>query len=350
MLGSRISQKTLAKVSRSLSTMLHSGVDLIRSIKVVSKKSGDQTCRRRLADVALALERGEDLTQALNQQGDYFPQLYIDMVHVAESTGKLPEVLKEMADHYEKNIRLRQEFIGWIVWPLIQFFAAVFVVALLIYLMGFISSINGAGGSKGFDPLGFGLLGAEGAATWLAYVFCGLFGLFIVYMLVTRGLGQTRALHRLFLRVPVLGKALQSFAVARFSWGFFVTQDAGMPIAPSLEASLKATGNGAFAAAGPRLIEDVMAGDDLGVALDHTELFPDEYIHIVQVAETSGTVPEELHRLSPEFEAEARRSMRKMAVTASIIVWMMVAALIIFLIFRIVLWYLGMLNDALQGV
>ncbi len=123
-----------------------------------------------------------------------------------------------------------------------------------------------------------------------------------------------------------------------------------MPIGPSLEASLKATGNGAFAAAAPNLISDVMAGDELGMALDHTGLFTDEFIHIVQVAETSGTVPEELHRLSPELEEQARRSMRKMAATASVGIWMIVAGLIIFLIVRLFMSYIGAINEAARGI
>lgn len=346
MFNSHIPQKTLAKISRSLSTMLHSGVDLIKAVKVVAKKSGNSACRRALADVATSLESGVDLTQSLKQQDTYFPQLFIDMVHVAESTGKLPEVLKEMANHYEKNVRLRREFLGWIAWPVFQLFAAIFVVALMILVVGWVSG----SGEKDFDPLGFGLLGTQGAITWLEYCFGSLFALFVVYWLLTRGLGQRRALHRLFLAVPVLGTCLRSFAIARFSWGFYLTQDAGMPIAPSLEASLKATGNGAFAAAGPSIIGEVMAGSELGVALEDSRLFPDEFIHIVQVAETSGTVPEALDRLSPEFEEQAQRSMRKMAATAGVLVWMTVAGLIIFIIFQVFSRYILMIQDAAKPI
>jgi len=345
----RIPKKTLSNISRSLSTMLRSGVDLIRAVDIVAKKSGNAACRRRLGEVADHLRSGDDLTGALKQQDGYFPVLFVDMIHVAESTGNMPEVLKELADHYEKNLRLRREFMGWVAWPLFQLFAAIFVVALLILVMGWIAGANPNSGEP-FDPLGFGLFGSSGALTWLGYAFGSIFALIFLYLLLTRGLGQQRGLHRLFLRIPVVGKCLQSFATARFSWGFFLTQDAGMPIGPSLEASFKATGNQAFASAAPAVIGDVMAGDDLGRALDNSGLFTDEYIHIVQVAETSGTVPEELHRLSPELEEQARRAMKKMAATAGIGVWMAVAALIIFLVFRVFMSYVAVINEAAKGI
>ena len=99
---------------------------------------------------------------------------------------------------------------------------------------------------------------------------------------------------------------MRSFAIARFSWAFALTQQTGMGIGPCLDASFKATGNGAFAGASSRVQEMVLSGEELGTALADSGLFPDEYLQIVQVAETSGSVPETLARLSPQFEDQAR--------------------------------------------
>jgi type IV pilus assembly protein PilC len=94
------------------------------------------------------------------------------------------------------------------------------------------------------------------------------------------------------------------------------------------------------------------SGDELTEALAQTDLFPEEYLQMLQVAETSGTIPETLQRLSPEFEDQARRSLSTLATVASYGVWLMVAGCIVFVIFRIALWYVGMLqgavNDALR--
>ena len=54
---------------------------------------------------------------------------------------------------------------------------------------------------------------------------------------------------------------------------------------------------------------------------DESRLFPDEYLSLVQVAETSGTVPETLERLSPQFADQARRSLSALAVTLAWLVW-----------------------------
>ena len=119
-----------------------------------------------------------------------------------------------------------------------------------------------------------------------------------------------------------------------------------MPVPDSLDASLRATANGVFIAAIPQINGDIMDGEPLADALGHSGLFPEEFVQIVHISETSGTVPEALHRLSPQFEDQARRTLRALAITAGWAVWATVAAFIIVMIFRVMLWYVGMLNAA----
>jgi type IV pilus assembly protein PilC len=142
---------------------------------------------------------------------------------------------------------------------------------------------------------------------------------------------------------------MRSFAIARFSWAFALTQQTGMPIAQSLEKSLRATSNGAYVAAIPQVSAAVNAGEDVVTALDETGLFPHDYLHIVRVGEESGTIPEQLDRLSPQFEDQARRSLSALATALGWLVWLAVAVFIVFMIFRLLFWYIGLLNAAREG-
>jgi type IV pilus assembly protein PilC len=169
------------------------------------------------------------------------------------------------------------------------------------------------------------------------------------YFVLSNVFRQQRFLDGLLMMIPVVGGCMRSFAIARFAWAFSLTQETGMPIARSLESSFKATGNGAFAGASRDVQERVLAGDELSIALAATRLFPEEFLQLVEVAETSGTLPETLKRLSPQFEDQARRSLMLLAATVGWLVWVVVAIFIIFIIFSIVLSYIGMINNAAQG-
>jgi type IV pilus assembly protein PilC len=264
---------------------------------------------------------------------------------VGDATGSLPEVLKALADHYDNNLRLRRDFLGQITLPVIQLLAAIFIVAGLICLLGWVASMTG----HAVDVLGWGLLGTRGALIWLGgWTMLAVSGV-VAYKFVTTSLSGQKAIHRLLLSIPVVGSTLRNFAIARFSWAFHLTQNAGMPIDDSLEASLRATSNGAFLAAAPDIIAEITEGATLTDALDHTHLFPVEFIEYVMVAEQTGTVPEALDRLSPQFEENARRSLQALAAALSWLVWAGVAAFIIFIIFTVVFWYLRMLDDAMKG-
>lgn len=349
MFQSRASLATLSTFCRSMSMLLNSGLPLVKAFDLAAEKSINPGLRRVLEAATRDIRNGSDVYTAFHNRGEYFPDLFLDMVHVGEQSGAVPEVLRALAVHYENMLRLRRSFIGAITFPILQLVAAIFIVAILIYVLGIVGSITGQRGQP-VDMLGWGLIGAEGAVTWLFLSFGSMALIYVGYLMLSRSYQQQRYLDATLLAIPVVGACLRSFAIARFSWCFALTQQTGMPIARSLDASLRATGNGAFQAASPVVCSLVNSGESLSIALAEPRVFPEDYVRIVEVAETSGTVPETLERLSPEFEDQARRSLKIMADALGWVVWAIVAVLIIFVIFSIFSKYVGLINDAARGL
>ena len=345
MFGNRASQKQLASLSRNLGISLNSGVPIIRSFELAARKSNG-TLKQALDSITDDIKSGSDVTSALRSHDNVFPPLFINLVRVGETTGSLPEVLKALGTHYENNVRLKKEFLSQITMPMIQLVVAILVIALLIFVLGVVANMTG----QAVDVLGWGLLGTSGAMIWLSGWAMAVIALFIVYRLISASDFGSAQLNRALLKVPVIGDCLQAFAVARFSWAFHLTQEAGMPIGESLESSFGATSNGAFIAAAPDVIDDVERGETLTEAFSNTGLFPVEFQELVLVAETAGTVPEALHELSPQFEDQARRSLQAMTTALSWVIWGCVAAFIIYIVFTIAFWYLSLLNDAMEGI
>lgn len=346
MFSSQLNWKSLALTCRSLGTMLDSGVAIDRAFKTAGQKASSAKIGRAMLDIAEEIDKGSDVTTAMLEQ-DLFPPLFIEMVSVGEQTGTLPEVLKSLAEHYENFVRLKKEFLQSITWPLIQLAIAILVIAGMIWLLGMIAEMTS---SDPVDPLGLGLTGTWGALTWLGMNASVGFGLYFVYSLMQASLSTQKFFHSVLLAIPVMGHAMRSFATSRFAWSFYLTQNAGLAIDKSLEASFRATSNGAFISAMPYAIGEIMSGQTLEESLRSTNLFPIEFLEMVHVGETSGTVPELLHRMSPELEAEARRSLDAMSQVLSWVIWLIVAVFILFFVISIFLWYLSLINDALQAL
>jgi type IV pilus assembly protein PilC len=345
--SSRIRTKSLVIICRSLATMLESGIPVGKAFELAGRKSSDRQASNIMLEMAADIRRGLDITESMRGQGHAFPESMIDLVGVGEQTGALPDILKSLAGHFENTIRLRRSFYSAIAWPAFQLVAAILVIGGLLLILGIIAESRGG---TAIDILGLGLYGTSGAIKWFTLTFGTLFVGYVGGMIIRRSLMGQRVFDPLVLRIPVLGTCIRSFAIARFSWSFALTQQSGMSIEPSLTQSFRATSNGAFIAAGPMAWAAIREGVSLHDALADTQLFPADYLSIVDVAETSGTVPEALDRVGPELEAQARRSLEMLASALAWLIWCLVAGFIVFLIFRVFSFYINQLNDALKQV
>ena len=319
--------------------MLESGIQIRKAIGIASKKAMHAPTKKVLREISDAIQGGSDISQALREHGNFFPTLFIEMVTMAEETGSLPEVLRHLAEHYEANIRMKKALIGSLIWPVFQLVAAIFVIAILFLVLGLI------GGDNDISNIVFGLKGPTGAMIWLTGTLGTFAAMFAVWLMIQKAAQAKAIVDPMLLMVPVLGRCMRSFAIARFSWSYYLTQQTGMPVNRSLQGSLKATGNGAFVSQTPFITSAVMEGSSLTESLKQSRLFPIEFLEMVSVAEESGTVPEALHRLSPHFEEDARRALKILTSAISVVVWLFVAGFIIFFVFKVVLTYIGMIND-----
>ena len=239
----KISAKALHPFCRSMGRMLEAGVEVRKSLQSSSSHSHDKRITSTVQNVIRHIRKGDDLTTSFAIHADNYPPLFLDLLHVGEQTGSLPEVFFALADYYEANVKRMREFRAQITWPLNQLFAAILIIGLLIYILGIVQS-NAGGQAE--DILGLGLVGASGAVKWFTMTLGGISATWIGLIVISRSSSGQQALHPFLMTIPGVGYCMKAFGIARFSWCFALTQKAGMSIKPSIESSLKATSNGAM--------------------------------------------------------------------------------------------------------
>jgi type IV pilus assembly protein PilC len=328
---------------RALKHGLHAGLSLPHVFHLQAKK-GPRSMRLMAERIAGRLERGEALEDAFEQEGGrQLPKLFLEMAGVGERTGHLPEIFGELAEYYELQRKLGREFKSQIVWPVFQFFAAVAVIALLIWILGMIAESRGG---APIAPIGFGLTGAQGAVTFLIAVGVFLGSLFALYLLFTRGLRQRALFEAFLLRLPVIGPCADAFAMGRFCIALRMTMETGMSAHEALRQSLRATGNAAFAAHEESVVALIKSGQEINVSMQACTAFTEEFLNIVAVAEVGGQIPEVMIRQTEYYREEAARRLRNLTKFAGYGVWCMVAILLIVAIFKVAQIYVGALNQA----
>ena len=321
---------------------LAAGLSLVRVFQLQSKK-GPRGLRDMAERIALRLEKGETLEDAMEVEGDRLPKLFRELSAVGERTGHLPEIYEELAEYYEMQQQLGREFRSKITWPVFQFFAAVAVIAFLILIMGLIGK---AQDGAPVAPIGFGLSGPSGAITFLIAVGVFLGSLYGMYVLITRGMRQRAAFEAFLLRLPAIGKCVEAFAMGRFCIALRMTLETGMSTDEALQQSLRATGNAAFTACEERVVAMIKSGREINEALRTCPAFSEEFIEILSVAEITGQIPEVMIRQAEHYREEASRRLKDLTRYASFIVWLFVATMMVLAIFKIAGMYFGAVNQA----
>ncbi|WP_286177535.1 type II secretion system F family protein [Rhodopirellula sp. JC639] len=322
---------------------LRAGADLLRLLKAETKY-GPPRQREAVSHVLESVEAGFQISDAMKQRAAYFPRLMVSLTRVGESTGKLERTFNTLADHFDQQVALRRLFLTSIAWPVIQLGLGLGVISIVIYLMGILTPSTGG---QMADILGFGLRGGKGVLIFWGYIACVAAILWSLYYAYQRNLGGVQNLVPLLYMVPKLGPSLQTITLSRFTRTLSLALGAGLDPIRSVKLSLDSTDSDYYRGGG-ELFESAIRdrGDTLAGGLRSTDLFPEPFLHLVEVAEMSGTESESIDHLAVEYEERAKMAMRTLSGVATGIIWMAVAGTLIFFIFRMASVYLGAINEA----
>lgn len=354
MLGeSRLRLSEAASLSRRLATSLGAGVDIRRVFAREALGRGSGSLPMKLEPVAVRVQQGYSLADALRASGDYFPPLFREMVELGEQTGRLPEVFSRLAEHYESQVALRRTFRASITWPLLQLGMALGIVGLLIWILGVIGSDGQSPPIDvlGFRPFGKPLVGNHGLLVYLTFVAGTALVLFAGARLIRRSALWGRPLEWLVLALPVIGRSLRTLALARFAWALDITLGAGMPVIEGLQLSLRATQSPGYRSLEDEVARGLKSGREVHEVLADSRAFPREFLDAIEVGERSGRLPETMAVVAVQYNDQARHALAVLTTVAGFAVWALVAGLIILMVFRIFLTaYLGPINEALKGI
>lgn len=342
----QLGTKGLSGLSRRLAISLSAGVD-VRNVWTREANAAHGAARRAFTSIRDDVAQGVSFGDAIDATGDFFPEFFREMVRVGEESGQLPEVFRQLADHYEHQLLMRRVFLAAISWPMIELALALGIVGLVIFIMGAIPQLA----NSGIDMLGLGLKGTSGLIIYLA-VLAAIGGVaYGLYRATVRGALWAAPLQQLMMRIPQLGKALETFALARLSWAMHVTLNSGMDLRKALALSLRSTQNVFYTQHIDRVLKSVRAGNEINEALGRTGAFPLMFIDAVAVGEESGMLSETMANLSKQYQAEAKLAMTIITAILGFLVFVLVAGIIIFFIYQIFMnAYLGPINDALKPI
>jgi len=303
--GNKVKLKDLAIASRQFATMINSGLSLLRALSILSEQTENKHLGEVFASVRLSVEQGSSLSQALAQHPKVFPPIMINMTRAGETGGFLDQVLMQLADNFEAEVKLRSKIKSAMTYPLVVFgFAILSVTAMLLFIVPiFADMFDTLGGTL---PLPTRILVALSHAlrTFMPFILVVLIVGLILWKRYKNEPRVRNTVDPMKLRTPVFGPLFQKVALSRFSRNLGTMIHSGVPILQALDIVADTTGNVVIAHAVHDVEVSVRQGESLAKPLLDHPVFPPMVVQMMAVGEDTGSLDAMLHKISDFYDNE----------------------------------------------
>lgn len=129
--GPLLRKVAISKFTRTLSTLVKSGVPILSALDIVSKTSGNVVVEKAVSDVRNSVQEGESIAKPMEMSG-IFPPLVTRMIEVGEKSGELENMLTKIADFYDEQVDTAVDGLTSLIEPLIIAFLGIVIGGIVL--------------------------------------------------------------------------------------------------------------------------------------------------------------------------------------------------------------------------
>ena len=287
---------------RELSTLLKSGVPLLRSLNIIHKQISSARLFSILSDIIKDVQSGSTLKDAFEKHPRYFSKLWINLVSTGEASANLPQTLEELARYLESREKINQKVGSAVVYPAVLLI--VVIASLLIFTMKIIPVFEDI-----FNDFNANLPILTTLIIWLSNVVRSFF-LYIVFAIgaalyAANKFFKTRPgkkmLDAFLLNVPVLKIYIIDFIMSKIASTLSILIRSGVPILHALDLTGKSSGNVIIEKVFEDIKLEVKRGQSLARLFEEKEIFPPMVVQMIAIGEEIGELGKMLEHVSAYY-------------------------------------------------
>jgi MSHA biogenesis protein MshG len=328
----RISIDELLMFTRQMGALNKAGIPITRAISGILESVQNPLLILALRDVLEQLESGRSLSVAFARHPKVFSNLYVSMVQVGESTGKLDETFKMLAEYIDRTRRITQNIKTALRYPttvVIAIAIAMTIVNLLV-IPKFASFFQANQLELPWQTVF--LLRTSNFFVEYWYV---LFGVLIAAFLVFRHYISTPAgrykWHRFIVHAPLVGDILHRAYMARFARSFAMAYSAGVPIVQAMGVISRSIGNDYIAGYVSGMREGIERGEALTRTARATGMFTPVVMQMFSVGEEAGNLDEMMSFIADFYEEEVDYDVKTLSDRIEPLIYVAVGAMVLVL-------------------
>ena len=329
--------KQLAAFCKEMSTLLASGISLVRALDIISEQEGISRQEREIYQaVLLDFKRGISLAEAMETK-KCFPDLMIGMIRSGEGSGNIDVVMERLAVQYEKDYKLTQQVKSAMTYPMVLLVLCVVIVILIVtFILPQFQSL--------FDQMD--------SLPWITNVlisisdflvqrwYVALLVVFTVVMLlrVIAAIPAVRMeLDYMKVQMPIFGKLHKVVYTARFARTLSSLYSSGMPIANAISIAGKTIGNIYVENQFDKVVSRVRSGIPLSQALKEVDGLMRKLSSTILIGEESGRLDTMLDSIAVTLEDEAEQATKRMVTLLEPILIIFMALIVGFIMIAVML-------------
>ena len=282
--------KHLAMFTRQLSVLVTSGTPLVQALASLERQAKEKNWRDVLAALRARVEEGATLSEAMAQQGEVFDPVCRSLIAAGESGGSFDTMLERLASMTRKQMQVRNAVVGAMVYPCLLIVIALGVLALMLLFvlprfMGLFEQLDAElPATTKFLVM---LSDALRAYWWAIPIVVG--GTVFGGRVWSRTESGRATMDTLVLKLPMIGKIVQSFAVARIARVLGVLMAGRVPMLEALALARQTARNVRYVALVAAAEEAVTRGSTISAAFATAEdLVSPSICEAIRSGEQSG--------------------------------------------------------------
>ena len=301
----KVGYEDLIIFSRQMYSITRSGIPIMRGIRSLSESIQHPVLKETLQDIGDRLESGVNLSVAMAHHPKVFNELFISLIRVGESSGRLESAFEQLAEYIDRENETIKKIKSALRYP--SFVLIALVIAMVVINIFVIPAFADMFAKFGADlPLPTRILMSvsEFFVNYWPYMLLVVVGAFIAIFQYLKTDEGARHWGRWKLSIPLVGSIVERASMARYARSFALMIDAGVPLTKSLDLCSSAIDNPFM---GDKIIairEGVERGESLLRTHKASEMFTPLVLQMVAVGEESGQVDKLLAEVAEYYERE----------------------------------------------
>jgi type IV pilus assembly protein PilC len=309
----RVKREEVMHLSRQLGAFIRAGLPLIDAVRTLGEEARNSSVRKMMRQVEEGLRAGEKLSDCFDRHPKIFPEFYRGILRSAELTGKLDEVLEQLAAYLERDLEARRKIKQATIYPAAIAVMSVVTVAVLASFVlprfkVFFESLD----AELPLPTRILLAATDFLTQWWWALAGGLGLLALVIAAALRTESGKLLRDKLFLKLPVLGDTIRYALVERFSRILSSMVSAGVALPEALRVASESLRNRVYVRALAGVGDALLVGEGLARPLAATGLFPSTAARMIRVGEETGTLDDQLEVTARYYEGELDYKLKKL--------------------------------------